>query len=112
MIRRILLGILTGSLILASSQASASAPDYVSSVTQCGPNIILITLQSGTVLNVWLNDTTNMTQNLYDHLYAMALELLASGKQIGYYNQIGSPGTVCGKPNSIEISILAATNKT
>lgn len=95
--------------VLLSTQASA-APDYVTSVQLCGPNIIMISLKSGTSLNVWLNDTTNMTQNLYDHLYAMALELLASGKQVGFYNQIGQPGTTCGQANSIEINNLTATN--
>lgn len=107
-IRTTLISALLGSTLL-STQASASA-DYVTSVQLCGPNIIVIGLKSGTTLDMWLNDTTNMTQNLYDHLYAMALELLASGKQIGYYNQIGQPGLVCGANNSIEISVLQATS--
>jgi hypothetical protein len=107
-IRSIMFSTILGS-VLISTQASA-APDYVTSVQLCGPNIIMINLKSGTSLNVWLNDSANMTQNLYDHLYAMALELLASGKQVGYYNQIGQPSLVCGQNDSIEINNLVATN--
>ena|SRR5690348_16593146 len=107
-IRTSLISAILGSALL-STQANAAA-DYVTSVELCGANIIMIGLKSGTSLNVWLNDTVNMNQNLFDHMYAMALELLASGKQVGYYNQIGQPGLVCGVSNSIEISILVATS--
>jgi len=91
---------------LMTFSVSASAGDYVSSVQSCG-NSVIIQLASGKTIVVLLADTT---QDNYDHLYAMALELLASGKQTGYYNNAGT-SNVCGYTNIQEITTLTATNK-
>lgn len=104
MLRRYLMGI--SAFLLMSASLSAQAADYVTSVYECG-NTELIYLKSGKVLWVWLSETS---QDNYDHIYAMALELLASGKQIGYYNNLNNTGTVCGVPNAQEIDVMQATN--
>lgn len=98
------------SIALALSLFSVSnlaAADSVTQVQECG-NSFLIYLSSGKVLNVWRNDPA-MSSWSYDHLYAMALELLSTGRQIGYYNAIGGPGVTCGV-TSQEITVMAATS--
>lgn len=89
------------------SVSSLAAADTVTKVQECG-NSFLIFLSSGTVLNVWRNDPA-MSSWSYDHLYAMSLELLSSGRQIGYHNAVGSPGVTCGV-TSQEITVMAATS--
>lgn len=104
MIRRIASIGLALSLFSVANLASA---DTVTKVQECG-NSFLIYLSGGTVLNVWRNDPA-MSSWSYDHLYAMALELLASGRQMGYHNAIGGPSVVCGV-TSTEITVMTATN--
>ena len=106
-IRRLLLGIFAGGLLTISMQAYAITPEPVIGVEQCGPNNVSIYLANGTVLYFTLLDQVNMTQNLYDHLYAMALELLASGKALYWYNNLGT-ATICGNAGAIEVNDIYA----
>ncbi|HEU5398422.1 MAG TPA: hypothetical protein VFV77_04010 [Gammaproteobacteria bacterium] len=107
MIRRLSVGALVA-IGLMSASVNASAGDYVTKVELCGPNQNLIFLQSGTVLVEDFLDNVHMSTGLYDQIYAMALELLSSGRQVGYYNNLKTEN-FCGV-NAIEISVFEATN--
>src|SRR5215469_7978996 len=87
---------LVATLGLMSASADAATPQYVTSVYMCSEFTFNVNLSDGTILNVWLNDTAVMNQNLYDKLYAMFLELLASGRQVGGYDVVGHT-TACGQ---------------
>lgn len=107
MIRRFIIGaVLASGLMGLSATASAAT---VTSVYACSANTFNITLSNGTILNVWLADPNiGMTGNFYDHLYAMSLELLASGRQVGTYETVGQT-TACGQTVT-EIKGLTATS--
>lgn len=108
MIRHCFLGLFAGSLMIFSTQSSAAISDYVSSVYMCNTNTLQIFLKSGTVLVADLTDTTNMSQSLFDKLFSMSLELLASGRQITYYNNLKTE-TTCSR-SAIEISAMTVSN--
>lgn len=105
MLRNILIGI--SAAVLMSVSMAADAADYVSQVYACGANSIIITLQSGKSLWVYAPDAGS---TMMDRIYAMSLELLASGKQIGYYNSLGTGNSTCGLSGLQEISVMTATN--
>ena len=109
MIRNYFLGMVASGLMLVSMQAPAATPDYVTDVYLCGPNIIQIFLKSGIVLEADFTDSTNMTAGLFNQIYAMGLELLASGKQVGYYNNLKTE-TSCGRSGVIEINAFMASS--
>lgn len=107
MIRRLSVGALVAAGLMSAS-VNASAADYVTKVQLCGPNQNLIFLQSGIILVEDFTDSTHMSLGLYDQIYAMALELLSSGKQVGYYNSLKTE-SICGV-TATEINVLEATN--
>ena len=94
------------SLCMMAASTAANAADYVTSVYACGENGAVIYLQSGKKLLLYLPDTT---ADQFARMYAMSLELLASQKQIGYYNNVATI-TTCGIAGLQEITVLQAMN--
>lgn len=101
-------GLLAIGLVLFSTEASA---DYVTKIFTCYNNTIL-TLASGTQVYFTTSDNS-ISQNSYDHLYAQALELLASGRQVDWYDAppfvAETSQSLCGQ-SAYEIHVFRATN--
>ena len=98
-------------LILAVSlsfSTAASAANYVTTVYACGTNSVLIYLSGGSVLWMYAPDLSTAQ---FNRMYALSLELLASQKQIGYFNNAGS-GSTCGVSGLQEITVLEGTSST
>lgn len=97
---------------LLAVSAAASAADYVSAVEVCGQESFIIELQSGKDLYVALpnNDTNLADITWFNSLYALAVELLASQKQISWYNNVGTVNA-CGLTAVQQIDALQGTNR-
>lgn len=104
-----ILGAIIGSMPMGAFAVNGGKNDYVTAVYACGTKIIIDTKNEG-----WVYadaSDTNVGQNTANWILAVALELLASGKQMGYfYEPTGTAvNTNCGV-TAPEITVLEATN--
>jgi len=100
-------------LMLTSTITSASSEaKYVTRVQACGNNAFVVDVSNsaGTlIVQLWAY-LPDLSQDQFNRMYAMSLELLASGKQIGYYDSLSTGRTNCGFTGLQEIGTMAATN--
>jgi hypothetical protein len=85
---------------------STHASEKISAVYACGTNAVVITLSDGAHLWIYLPDVGGEQM---DRMYAVALQLLASQRYVGYYDGNGSSArTNCGYTDLQEITMLEA----
>jgi hypothetical protein len=97
---------LTCAMTPAKATNTTHASEKISAIYACGTNAVVITLSDGAHLWIYLPDVGGEQM---DRMYAVALQLLASQRYVGYYDGNGSSSrTNCGFTDLQEITMLEA----